>query len=157
MLLVQPRDLFRARSKGRVRCEELPDVPTFEEAQLGVPLYSWNGIFARAGTSPEITSRLSSALQNITSGDDFRKKVKEFLQIPRGGTPEEFTAFLKQDSDDWGRIVAKPAFKSNEVALFRFEGRSLRRRSPWLLRRGDPAPICEDPTWRFLRSSTCRC
>ena len=55
---------------------------------------------ARAGTSPEITSRLSSALQNITSGDDFGKKVKEFLQIPRGGTPEEFTAFLKQDSDN---------------------------------------------------------
>jgi tripartite-type tricarboxylate transporter receptor subunit TctC len=91
----------------RQRLEELPDVPTFEEARLGVPLYSWNGIFARAGTPPEITSRLSSALQNITSGDDFRKKVKEFLQIPRGGTPEEFTAFLKQDSDNWGRIVAK--------------------------------------------------
>lgn len=91
----------------RQRLEELPDVPTFEEARLGVPLYSWNGIFARAGTPPEIAGRLSSALQTITTGDDFRKKVKEFLQIPRGGTPEEFTAFLKQDSDNWGRIVAK--------------------------------------------------
>lgn len=91
----------------RHRLEELPDVPTFEEARLGVPLYSWNGIFARAGTSSEITGRLSSALQTITTGDDFRKKVKEFLQIPRGGTSEEFTAFLKQDSDNWGRIVAK--------------------------------------------------
>nr|WP_249158136.1 tripartite tricarboxylate transporter substrate binding protein [Bradyrhizobium jicamae] len=91
----------------RQRLEELPDVRTFEEARLGVPLYSWNGIFARAGTPPEITSRLSSALQTITTGDDFRKKVKEFLQIPRGGTPDEFTAFLKQDSDNWGRIVAK--------------------------------------------------
>ncbi len=91
----------------RQRLEELPDVPTFEEARLGVPLYSWNGIFARAGTPPEVTNRLSSALQTIASRDDFRKKVKEFLQIPRGGTPEEFVAFLKQDSDNWGRIVAK--------------------------------------------------
>jgi tripartite-type tricarboxylate transporter receptor subunit TctC len=95
----------------RQRLEELPDVPTFEEARLGVPLYSWNGIFARAGTPPEITSRLSSALQTITARDDFRKKVKEFLQIPRGGTPKEFESFLTQDSENWGRIVAKAGIR----------------------------------------------
>jgi tripartite-type tricarboxylate transporter receptor subunit TctC len=95
----------------RQRLEELPDVPTFEEARLGVPLYSWNGIFVRAGTPPEITSRLSSALQTITARDDFRKKVKEFLQIPRGGTPKEFESFLTQDSENWGRIVAKAGIR----------------------------------------------
>jgi tripartite-type tricarboxylate transporter receptor subunit TctC len=95
----------------RQRLEELPNVPTFEEARLGVPLYSWNGMFARAGTPPEIVNRLSSALQTITAKDDFRKKVKEFLQIPRGGTPEEFASFLKQDSDNWGGIVAKAGIR----------------------------------------------
>jgi tripartite-type tricarboxylate transporter receptor subunit TctC len=95
----------------RQRLEELPDVPTFEEARLGVPLYSWNGMFARAGTPPEIINRLSSALQTITARDDFRKKVKEFLQIPRGGTPEEFASFLTRDSDNWGRIVAKAGIR----------------------------------------------
>lgn len=95
----------------RQRLEELPNVPTFEEARLGAPLYSWNGIFARAGTPPEITSRLSLALQKITARDDFRKKVKEFLQIPQGGTPEQFASFLAQDSDNWGRIVAKAGIR----------------------------------------------
>jgi tripartite-type tricarboxylate transporter receptor subunit TctC len=95
----------------RQRLEELPDVPTFEEARLGVPLYSWNGMFARAGTPPEIVDRLSTALQTITARDDFRRKVKEFLQIPRGGTPKEFEAFLTQDSDNWGRIVAKAGIR----------------------------------------------
>ena len=95
----------------RQRLEELPNVPTFEEARLGAPLYSWNGIFARAGTPPEIINRLSSALQTITARDDFRRKVKEFLQIPQGGTPEEFASFLAQDSDNWAPIIAKAGIR----------------------------------------------
>lgn len=95
----------------RQRLEDLPDVPTFEEARLGPPLYSWNGIFARSGTPPEIINRLSSALQTITAKDDFRGKVKEFLQIPRGGTPEEFASFLAQDSANWSPIIAKAGIR----------------------------------------------
>ena len=68
------------------------------------------GLFV-SGTPPEITSRLSSALQTITARDDFRRKVKEFLQIPQGGTPEQFASFLAQDSDNWGRIVTKAGIR----------------------------------------------
>jgi tripartite-type tricarboxylate transporter receptor subunit TctC len=89
------------------RLEELPDVPTFEEARLGVPLYSWNGIFARTGTPPEVVNRLSTALRAITAKNDFRKKVKEFVQIPRGGTPEEFATFISKEEQNWSSIVAK--------------------------------------------------
>ena len=33
------------------------------------------------------------------------------LQIPQGGSPEEFASFLAQDSDNWGRIVAKAGIR----------------------------------------------
>jgi tripartite-type tricarboxylate transporter receptor subunit TctC len=89
------------------RLDELPGVPTLEEERLGLPLYSWNGIFARTGTPPDVVDRLSTALRAITVKDDFRKKVKEFVQIPRGGTPEEFAAFISKEEQNWSRIIAK--------------------------------------------------
>jgi tripartite-type tricarboxylate transporter receptor subunit TctC len=92
---------------AHARLEKLPDVPTFAEANLGSPLYSWNGLFAPAGTSPEVLARLSSVMQDITARPDFRQKVLDFSQVPRGGTAAEFAAFLAKDSKAWGEVVAR--------------------------------------------------
>jgi tripartite-type tricarboxylate transporter receptor subunit TctC len=89
------------------RIPKLPDVPTFAEANLGAPLYSWNGLFAPAGTPPEVLARLSSVMQGIASRPDFRQKVLDFSQVPRGGTAPEFAAFLARDSKAWGEVVAR--------------------------------------------------
>ncbi|HSV52804.1 MAG TPA: tripartite tricarboxylate transporter substrate binding protein, partial [Burkholderiaceae bacterium] len=90
---------------ARSRLDKLPDVRTLQELNLGAPLYSWNGVFAPAGTPPEVVSRLAAVLQDITARADFRQKVQDFTQVPRGGTPAEFAAFLAKDSENWGRVV----------------------------------------------------
>lgn len=92
---------------ARERIEQLPDVRTIQEAKLGEPLYSWNGIFARTGTSTEIVTRLVSVVQGIASSEEFQKRVRDIAQVPRVGTPAEFAAFLKVDSANWGRVVAR--------------------------------------------------
>ena len=33
--------------------------------------------------------------------------VLDFSQVPRGGTPAEFAAFLAKDSQAWGQVVAR--------------------------------------------------
>jgi len=91
---------------ARSRLERLPNVPTFAEAGLGEPLYAWNGIFAPAGTPPNVLARLAGALQLVTSRPDFQHKVREFVQVPRGGTPADFAAFLAKDFAAWGQAVA---------------------------------------------------
>src|SRR3954465_10486648 len=46
-----------------VRSPQLPDVPTMIESGLaGFTSYSWSGILAPAGTSPEIVDRLNAAI-----------------------------------------------------------------------------------------------
>jgi tripartite-type tricarboxylate transporter receptor subunit TctC len=92
---------------ARERMEQLPEVRTLEEAGLGAPLYSWNGLFARTGTPPDVVARLAAVMQDIASRPDFRLKVRDFSQVPRGGTPADFTAFLAQDSRNWGEVIAR--------------------------------------------------
>ncbi len=93
------------------RLEKLPDVPTLAEAGLGAPLYSWNGLFAPAGTPPDVVGRLAAVMQDITARPDFRQKVLDFSQVPRSGTPADFAAFLAKDFDAWGRVVARNQIK----------------------------------------------
>jgi tripartite-type tricarboxylate transporter receptor subunit TctC len=89
------------------RIDKLPEVRTLQEAGLGAALYSWNGLFAPAATPPEIVARLAAAMQDITARPEFRQKVLDFTQVPRGGTPAEFAAFLARDSENWGSVVSR--------------------------------------------------
>jgi tripartite-type tricarboxylate transporter receptor subunit TctC len=93
------------------RLDKLPDVPTLTEAGLGAPLYSWNGLFAPSGTPPDVVARLASVMQDITTRPDFRQKVLDFSQVPRGGTPADFAAFLAKDYEAWGRVVTRNQIK----------------------------------------------
>ena len=92
---------------ARSRLDRLPDVATLPELNLGEPLYSWNGLFAPAGTPPEVLARLATVMQDVASRADFRQKVLDFSQVPRGGTPAEFAAFLAKDSQAWGQVVTR--------------------------------------------------
>ncbi|WP_274609296.1 Bug family tripartite tricarboxylate transporter substrate binding protein [Mesorhizobium sp. L-8-3] len=87
------------------RIDVLPDTPTFSEAGIGAPLYSWNGVFARSGTPQEIIDRLSASLQKITTSEEFHAKVADFVQVPRGGTPEDFATSLATETENWGRVI----------------------------------------------------
>ena len=89
------------------RLSFIPNVPTFGETQLGEPLFSWNGLFVRSGTAPEVVARLATAMQRITTRPDFRRKVEDFTQVPRGGTPAQFAEFLARDLDNWGKVIAR--------------------------------------------------
>ena len=90
---------------ARERLPQWPDVPTLAELNFGAPLYSWNGVFAPAGTPPEVVQRIATVLQGIAAGPEFRQKVLDFTQVPIGGTPKDFAAFLARDSEAWGKVI----------------------------------------------------
>jgi tripartite-type tricarboxylate transporter receptor subunit TctC len=92
---------------ARERLPQLPDVPTLEELSFGPPLYSWNGVFAPAGTPPEVVTRLAAVMQGIASSPEYRKKVLDFTQVPRGGSVADFTRFLREDYEAWGHVITK--------------------------------------------------
>ena len=84
----------------------LPDIPTF--AELGYPgmdISLWYGIAAPAGTPQPIVRRLNAELVKITAAPDVRATFADQGADAKGGTPEEFAAFMDAESARWGTVV----------------------------------------------------
>jgi tripartite-type tricarboxylate transporter receptor subunit TctC len=88
------------------RSPELPNVPTIAEA--GVPGYeatSWFGMFAPAGTPPEVVAKLNTALVKVLANADVKKKITDQGAEPYSEKPEQFADFIQKESVKWGKVV----------------------------------------------------
>ncbi len=91
---------------GRNRSPSVPELPSVAEA--GVPGYEfsgWVGIFAPAGTPPEIVARLHAETLKILRLPETRERF--FSQgVEAGGMPpQEFSAFVKTEIAKWEKVV----------------------------------------------------
>jgi len=101
----------RLRALGvtsRARAAVLPDVPTLMEA--GVPGYevtSWSGVFAPAGTPPDVVEKLNATINKALGSDTVRARFDEAgIQIDLMGVAQ-FQEFVDSEIDRWGDIVRK--------------------------------------------------
>jgi len=92
-----------------VRLPQLPNVPTMAEAGLpDFEVTSWNGLYAPAGTSPEIVNNLASVVIKILKSEDVKKQFLKLGATPVGSTPEQFKKFTRDEIVKWA-AVAKAA------------------------------------------------
>ncbi len=94
------------------RFPQSPEVPTIAEA--GIPGYavdSWNGLFAPAGTPPEIVNRISGAVQQGFRDLALRKRMEDIGATPVGDTPEQFRALVSSELQKWGNFVRQTGIK----------------------------------------------
>jgi tripartite-type tricarboxylate transporter receptor subunit TctC len=90
-----------------------PALPTLAEA--GVPDYEvvgWNGLFAVAGTPPEIVARLHAEVGRVLRLAEVRERLAALGAEPVGGTPEAFGAFLRAERARWGRIIREKGIRA---------------------------------------------
>jgi tripartite-type tricarboxylate transporter receptor subunit TctC len=107
--LVQAGKLKALAVTGETHNPTIPDVPTMIEA--GVPDFtsmSFTGLVAPASTSPAIIKQLSDVLEAGFAAPDMRAVMDKLGVVPRPGTPADFGAFLKRESEKW-QAVAKTA------------------------------------------------
>jgi tripartite-type tricarboxylate transporter receptor subunit TctC len=89
-----------------------PDVPTLAESGLpGFEVGSWQGVFAPAGTPPEIVKRLNTEIVKILKLPDVQEKLVGLGAEPVGNTSEEFTAMVKAEVVKWADVVKKSGAK----------------------------------------------
>ena len=89
-----------------------PDVPTLGESGLpGYEIGSWQGVFAPAGTPPDIVKRLNAEIVKIINLPDVQKKLLDLGAEPVANSSEEFTAFVKVEVVKWGEVVKKSGAK----------------------------------------------
>ena len=91
---------------GQNRSALLPDVPTLVEAGVrGYELPNWIGMYAPAGTPPEILTKLHAELAKILAMPDVRDYILSGGNEIVGSTPEEFAAVYKADVAKFARII----------------------------------------------------
>lgn len=89
-----------------------PDVPTLAEAGLaGYEVGSWQGVFAPAGTPPEIVRRLNAEIVKIINLPEVREKLVALGAEPAPSSPEAFGAMVKSEVAKWAEVVKKSGAK----------------------------------------------
>ncbi len=91
---------------GASRSAHLPQVPTIGET--GVPGYEsagWYGVFAPAGTSPQIVGRAHGELARIMATADMQQRMTELGADPAQETPEQFAAFIRAEIVKWAKVI----------------------------------------------------
>lgn len=84
----------------------LPDVPTLVES--GYPdfvLDAWTGVVAPAGTPAPIIDKLNAAINTALKTPAAQASLAKFSAIAKTGTPDDFKAFLADQTQKWGAVV----------------------------------------------------
>jgi tripartite-type tricarboxylate transporter receptor subunit TctC len=87
------------------RLPYLPDVPTI--AELGFPGYeisSWQGVFAPAGTPPEIVAKINGELVRMVNAPEVRTRISREGADPIGSTPDQFAARVRSEIAKWSKV-----------------------------------------------------
>jgi tripartite-type tricarboxylate transporter receptor subunit TctC len=90
-----------------------PDLPAIGEAVPGFESTAWFGVFAPAGLSNAVTEKLHATIVGALSVPRLREQLKTEGAISVGNTPQEFTAFVREDIERWAPVVKASGAKPN--------------------------------------------
>jgi tripartite-type tricarboxylate transporter receptor subunit TctC len=96
------------------RSPAYPDVPTLAEAGVkGYLAESWYGLYAPAGTPPEVIARLNQAVKAATATEAFRKRVENEGLVVSAGPPQELDRYVGAEIERWKKIVQDAHIKAD--------------------------------------------
>jgi tripartite-type tricarboxylate transporter receptor subunit TctC len=83
-----------------------PTVPTLaEQGFKGVDVGAWQGIFAPAGTPPEIVKLLNTHMNDVLKMPEIVSKMAVFGALPAGGEPARLAKANADDNVRFGKII----------------------------------------------------
>lgn len=89
-----------------VRSAAAPDVPTISESGLaGYEVFAWNGVFVPTGTPKVIIQQLNEHIRKAMLLPSVKDKFTAQGFAASWNSPENFSLFLKNEVDKWGRTV----------------------------------------------------
>lgn len=90
---------------GGKRSPLLPEVATIGETVPGYELTNWFGYTVPAATPRDVISRLHADISRVLQQPDFRDRIADMGASVVGSTPEQFGAFMKTESEKWGKVI----------------------------------------------------
>ncbi|MBY0269468.1 MAG: tripartite tricarboxylate transporter substrate binding protein [Burkholderiales bacterium] len=97
---------------GAKRSSLMPEVHTTAEAGLpGHEVSAWYSIVVKAGTPRAIIDQLHGAAVKALQFPDVRERLIAEGADPIGNTPEEFSAFMRAETEKWANVVKTAGMK----------------------------------------------
>jgi len=88
------------------RAAALPDVPAIPESGFAqFEDVTWVGIMVPARSAQSLVSKIHADADNVLSNAEVRGRLSAMGFEPMGGTPQEFSAYLKKELAKWEKVV----------------------------------------------------
>lgn len=94
------------------RTKSFPDVPAIAETVPGYETYTWNALFAPAGTPPDVVKRLNAAANKALTDPMVISRMGDFSATIVGSSPEELGTHVQAEMAKW-----EPIIKSSGITL----------------------------------------
>jgi tripartite-type tricarboxylate transporter receptor subunit TctC len=99
-------------ASGLKRIGAVPDIPTIaEQGYPGFDVVAWFGIWAPAGTPPEIVRKLNAEIDAILKLPDVVERMNGLGVDLMGGSVEAFAAFHRSEFDRWTTFLKNTGIK----------------------------------------------
>lgn len=93
------------------RSPYLPEVPAIGEVVPGYEATQWFGFLTTAGTPQAVQDRLSQeAIRALRAPDVAKHMANEGAEVV-AGTPAQFAAYIKSETEKWGRVIKAAGIK----------------------------------------------
>jgi tripartite-type tricarboxylate transporter receptor subunit TctC len=90
---------------SRQRVAQLPDVPTLSETFPGFEQYSWFGLLGPMGLPKEVSTKIHRDMTRTLRTPEVQQRLTEQGFDIVTSSPEEFLAFVRQESDKLGALI----------------------------------------------------
>ena len=105
MPLARAGKLYAMAVTGAHRNPAAPEVPAMAETLPGFEVTNWIGIFAPAGTPPDIVAKLNAEIMRIMKLPEVQARLVTEGAKSRVNTPTEFGAFQRNEMAKWGKLI----------------------------------------------------
>ncbi len=93
------------------RLPSMPDVPTIAETVPGYAAEAFQGVVAPAGVPRAIVEKLSAEIGSLVKSREIAQRFEADGAVPIGSTPQQFAAFLKAETQKWGKVIRDAGIK----------------------------------------------
>ncbi|MES3002580.1 MAG: tripartite tricarboxylate transporter substrate binding protein [Pseudomonadota bacterium] len=94
------------------RSPAMPDVPAVGETVPGYEASAWFGIAMPKGSPPAAIARMNRELNAALADPEMKVKLANLGGVPIPGTPEEFWALHRMETEKWAKAVQASGAKA---------------------------------------------
>ena len=95
------------------RLDNFPQVPAVAETLPGFQAMGWMALMAPSGTPAPVVKKISDDLRTVLVKPELKQRLEDLGTYTRPTTPEELTAYIREQQTIWRPVIVETAKKIN--------------------------------------------